>query len=73
MENRLQMNELHKVPEKFFPEIELELAEIRKPLPTTRIGFRSKPQPLEQLIATLGEVFEEKIPIAPNYQAVFQL
>ena len=32
--------------------------------------FRSESVPLEQLIADLGEVLEEEVPLVPNYQTM---
>ena len=51
-------------------QIEQKLAEVREPQPDTRIVFRSEFVPLEQLIADLGEVLEEEVPLVPNYQTM---
>ena len=66
-ENRLQMNELRESQELILAVIEQKLAEVRAPQPDTRIVFRSQSVPLEQLIAELGEVLEEEVPLVPNY------
>ena len=69
-ENRLQMNELRESQEQILAVIEQKLAEVRAPQPDTRIVFRSQCVPLEQLIAELGEVLEEEVPLVPNYQTM---
>ena len=69
-ENRLQMNELRESQEQILAVIEQKLAEVRAPQPDTRIVFRSESVPLEQLIADLGEVLEEEVPLVPNYQTM---
>ncbi|KAI6656281.1 Tripartite motif-containing protein 2-like, partial [Oopsacas minuta] len=51
-------------------DIELKLAEVNTHQPETHIVFRNQSEPLEQLIAQLGEVLEEEVPIIPNYQAM---
>ena len=51
-------------------EIDLKLAEVRIPQPDTRVVFRSQSLPLEQLIAELGEVFEEEVSAVPNYKSM---
>ena len=66
-ENRLQMNNLRESQELILAVIEQKLAEVRAPQPDTRIVFRSESVPLEQLIADLGEVLEEEVPLVPNY------
>ena len=66
-ENRLQMNDLREVQEQMLAVIEQKLAEVRAPQPDTRIVFRSESVSLEQLIADLGEVLEEEVPLVPNY------
>ena len=69
-ENRLQMNDLRESQEQILAVIEQKLAEVRAPQPDTRIVFRSESVPLEQLIADLGEVLEEEVPLVPNYQTM---
>ena len=59
----LQMNE----QELILAVIEQKLEEVRAPQPDTRIVFRSESVSLEQLIADLGEVLEEEVPLVPNY------
>ena len=65
--NRLEMNVLHELREQMLTDIELKLAEVRAPQLDTRVVFRSPSVPLEQLITGLGEVFEEEVPLVPNY------
>ena len=69
-ENRLQMNDLREVQEQMLAVIEQKLAEVRAPQPDTRIVFRSQSVPLEQLIADLGEVLEEEVPLVPNHRTM---
>ena len=69
-ENRLQMNELRESQEQILAVIEQKLAEVRAPQPVTRFVFRSQCVPLEQLIAELGEVLEEEVPLVSNYQTM---
>ena len=69
-DERLQMNDLREVQEQMLADIEQKLAEVRAPQPDTRIVFRSESVPLEQLIADLGEVLEEEVPLVPNYQTM---
>ena len=64
------MNLLHELRERMLTDIEQKLAEVRTPQPDTRIVFRSQSVPLEQLIAELGEVLEEEVPLVPNYQTM---
>ena len=69
-ENRLQMNLLNELREQMLADIEQKLAEVRAPQPDTRIVFRIESVLLEQLIADLGEVLEEEVPLVPNYQTM---
>ena len=69
-ENRLQMNDLRETQEQMLVVIDLKLAEVRTPQPDTRIVFQSHSVPLEQLIAELGEVLEEEVPLVPNYHTM---
>ena len=66
-DERLQMNLLNELRKQMLADIEQKLAEVRAPQPDTRIVFRSQSVPLEQLIADLGEVLEEEVPLVPNY------
>ena len=72
-ENRLQMNDLREVQEQMLALMEQKLAEVRAPQPDTRIVFRIESVPLEQLIADLGEVLEEEVPLVPNYRTIRQV
>ena len=67
-ERNLQMNKFHDLQQQMLAGIEQKLAEVRKPLPETRVVFRSQSAPLEQLIAELGEILEEVVISVPNYQ-----
>ena len=69
-DERLQMNLLNELRKQMLADIEQKLAEVRAPQPDTRIVFRSESEPLEQLIADLGEVLEEEVPLVPNYQTM---
>ena len=69
-ERDLQLNELNELQNRFLAEIEVELEKAREPLPETRIVFKRDCLPLEQLIAELGEVLEEEVPLVPNYQTI---
>ena len=64
------MNDLREVQEQMLAVIEQKLAEVRAPQPDTRIVFRIVSVPLEQLIADLGELLEEEVPLVPNYQTM---
>ena len=67
-EARLQMNELRHVQTRILAEIEQELKEVRVPQPETHVVFRGNCRHLEQLIAGVGEVAEEEMPIVPRYE-----
>ena len=69
-EARLQMNELRELQERLLIEIEQKLAEVRVPQPETRAVFRGNCGHLEQVIAGVGEVVEEEVPVVPRYQAM---
>ena len=69
-DERLQMNLLNELRKQMLADIEQKLAEVRAPQPDTRIVFRSESVPLEQLIADLGEVLEEEVPLVPNYKTM---
>ncbi|KAI6649211.1 RING finger protein nhl-1 [Oopsacas minuta] len=60
-ERRLQLNELRELQERVLVEIEQELTELNTPQPETHIVFRAQSEPLEELIAGLGEVIEEEV------------
>ena len=62
-EARLQMNELRELQERLLIEIEQTLAEVRVPQPETRAVFRGNCGHLEQVIAGVGEVVEEEVPV----------
>ena len=67
-EARLQMNELRETQERILAEIEQTLAEVRVPQPETRAVFRGNCGHLEQVIAGVGEVVEEEVPVIPRYE-----
>ena len=67
-EARLQMNELRETQERILAEIEQTLAEVRVPQPETRAVFRGNCGHLEQVIAGVGEVVEEEVPVVPRYE-----
>ena len=62
-EQSLQMNELRETQERILAEIEQTLAEVRVPQPETRAVFRGNCGYLEQVIAGVGEVVEEEVPV----------
>ena len=62
-ERLLQMNELRELQERLLIEIEQTLAEVRVPQPETRAVFRGNCGHLEQVIAGVGEVVEEEVPV----------
>ena len=64
-EQSLQMNELRETQERILAEIEQTLAEVRVPQPETRAVFRGNCGHLEQVIAGVGEVVEEEVPVVP--------
>ena len=67
-EQSLQMNELRETQERILAEIEQTLAEVRVPQPETRAVFRGNCGHLEQVIAGVGEIVEEEVPVVPRYQ-----
>ena len=69
-EKRLQQNVHRELQEKVLADIDFALTEVRTPRPDKRAVFRSQSVPVEQLIAELGEVLEEEVPLVPNYQAM---
>ncbi|KAI6649173.1 hypothetical protein LOD99_11542 [Oopsacas minuta] len=73
-ERRLQLNELRELQERVLADIEQELEELNTPQPETHIVFRAQSEPLEELIAGLGEVLELEIaPIVPKYDNMRQV
>ena len=69
-EARLKMNELRELQERLLVEIEQKLAEVRVPQPETRVVFRGNCCHLEQVIAGVGEVVEEEVPVVPRYEEI---
>ena len=69
-EKRLQQNVHRELQGKVLADIDFVLTEVRTPRPDKRAVFRSQSVPVEQLIAELGEVLEEEVPLVPNYQAM---
>ena len=67
-EQSLQMNELRETQIEILEKIEQKLAEVRVPQPETRAVFRGNCGHLEQVIAGVGEVVEEEVPVVPRYQ-----
>ena len=67
-ERLLQMNELRETQERILAEIEQKLAEVRVPQPETHVVFRGNCGHLEQVIAGVGEVVEEEVPVVPRYE-----
>ena len=67
-EQSLQMNELRQTQERILAEIEQKLAEVRVPQPETHVVFRGNCGHLEQLIAGVGELVEEAVPVVPRYE-----
>ena len=70
IERLLKENLLRETQERLLAEVEQKLLEVRTPLPQTRLEFRSHHGHLEQLIAGLGELLEEEVPVLPRYQAM---
>ena len=62
------MNELRETQERILAEIERKLAEVRVPQPETHVVFRGNCGHLEQLIAGVGELVEEAVPVVPRYE-----
>ena len=62
------MNELRETQERILAEIEQKLAEVRVPQPETHVVFRGNCGHLEQLIAGVGELVEEEVPVVPRYE-----
>ena len=67
-ERLLQMNELRETQLEILTKIEQKLAEVRVPQPETRVVFRGNCGHLEQVIAGVGEVVEEEVPVVPRYE-----
>ena len=72
-EARFQMNELRETQERILAEIEQTLAEVRVPQPETRAVFRGNCGHLEQVIAGVGEVVEEEVPVVPRYEQMIPI
>ena len=70
IERLLKENLLRETQERILAEVEQKLLEVRRPLPQTRLEFRSQHGHLKQLIAGLGELLEEEVPVVPRYQAM---
>ena len=70
IERLMKENILQETQELLLREVERKLEEVRTPLPETRVVFRGEYGPLEQLMATLGEVREEEMPPVPRYEAM---
>ena len=68
MQGLLQMNQLRETQERILAEIEQKLAEVRVPQPETHVVFRGNCGHLEQLIAGVGELVEEAVPVVPRYE-----
>ena len=69
IEGRIKENFLRETREKMLSKVERKLGEMRAPLSGTRIAFRGEYGDLEQLIVTLGEIWEEPIPVVvPRYE-----
>ena len=62
------MNQLRETQERILAEIEQKLAEVRVPQPETHVVFRGNCGHLEQLIAGVGELVEEAVPVVPRYE-----
>ena len=68
VERLLKENFLRETQERILAEVEQKLLEVRTPLPQTRLVFRSGAHGhLQQLIAGLGELLEEEVPVVPRY------
>ena len=68
IERLMKENLLRETQERILAEVEQKLQEVRVPLPQTRLVFMSQSGPLEELVAGLGEVLEEHVPIVPRYE-----
>ena len=66
IERLMKENLLRETQERILAEVEQKLLVVRVPLPQTRLVFRSQFGPLEELVAGLGEVLEEHVPIVPT-------
>ena len=66
-ERGFRLNENSELQKRILTEIEVELEKATETLPETRIVFECDHLPLEKLIAALGEVLEEEVPLIPNY------
>ena len=70
IERLMKENILQETQELLLREVERKLEEVRTPLSEIRVVFRGEYGPLEQLMATLGEVREEEVPAIPRYETM---
>ena len=70
IERLMKENFLQETQELILREVERKLEEVRIPLSETRVVFRGEYGPLEQMMATLGEVREEEVLPVPRYEAM---
>ena len=70
IERLMKENFLQETQELILREVERKLEEVRTPLSETRVVFRGEYGPLEQMMATLGEVREEEVLPVPLYEAM---
>ena len=70
IERLMKENFLQETQELILREVERKLEEVRTPLSETRVVFRGEYGPLEQMMATLGEVREEEVLPVPQYEAM---
>ena len=68
IERLMKENLLRDTQERLLAEVEQKLLEVRVFLPQTRLVFKSQSGLLEELVAGLGEVLEEHVPIVPRYK-----
>ena len=67
IERLLRENFLRETQERLLAEIEQKLEVLRAPVPDTYLVFRGECEQLEQLIGGVGEMYEEEVPVVPNY------
>ena len=70
IERNLMENNLRETQEILLREVERKLEEVRTPVLETRVAFRGECRQVEQLIAALGEIREERVPAVPRYEAM---
>ena len=68
IERLLKENSLQETQELILREVERKMEEVRASLPETRTVFRGELGHLEQLIAALGEIWEEEVPVVHRYE-----